>query len=234
MFSGDQLHPGLAFISFAALLINVGCSPSSPSCDPRGSTAPDQLIVTCTSVGSDVQCGATATNRGDLYICTAVNQIVTNLVTWSSSDPSVGTFGVSGLPAGYLKTVNAGWVEIDARYGSMSSLPPIAYAVAPGSPPEQLVQLALIVQDAATSQRLVGVKMDISSARFATQSCVSSGTGSCVLWVLKGDVRVTATQTGYQDAVVAAPVDSASALALLTVKMTTLPHAFSRSTGWTN
>jgi len=218
MFSGGRLRSFAAFILSVGPLALVACSPASPSCDPRGSTTADQLTVTCSPVGSDLQCSALATNRNDLYICRAVNENVTSLVTWSSADRSVGTFGLSGLSAGYLKTMSAGWVEVDASYGSIPSLP-VAYAIAPGSAPEQLVQLTLIVQDSVTSQRLVGATLGIASSRFPTLSCTSSGTGSCVLWVLKGDVRMTATQAGYQDTVVATTIDSVSSLALVTIKM---------------
>lgn len=225
MFSVARLRLSLTFTSFAALLTVLGCSPSSPSCDPRGSSAADQLWVTCTSVGSDLQCTAVANNNNDLYICTAVNQTVTDQASWSSSDSSVGAFGVTRLTAGYLKAMKAGWVVISAKYGFLGSNT-VAFAVAPGSSPERLVDLSLIFQDAATSKRLVGVKVEVASAHFATQSCVSSGTGGyCELWVLRGDLRVTATMTGYQDAVLTVSTDDPpSFMSQFTVTMTALPR----------
>jgi hypothetical protein len=101
---------------------------------------------------------------------------------------------------GFLKVLGSGLVVVSARQGVLAA-ESLAFSVAPGTPPEQMVNLEIAVVDATvvnTNHWLVGAEVDATSERGPRQRCITSGPiGSCNLWVFAGRVRVHASAAGY-------------------------------------
>ena len=185
----------------AAVFLSNACGPASPSptCGDaaglgRGVSSASELLISCSPLGSDLQCSAVATNRDELYICKSVNETVTDQTTWMSSNPSVAVFG----PAGSLKVLAAGVVAITPTWQSISPTP-IAFNVAPGVSPERMVNFTVIVQDSVSGARVPSVRIDVMPQRGQAQTCQTGQFGSCLpnLWILPGSVELLATKAGY-------------------------------------
>jgi hypothetical protein len=105
---------------------------------------------------------------------------------------------------GFLKVLGPGIVVVSAVEGPLrvDQLDSLAFSVAPGSTPEQMVLLHVSVVDASVANKwLLGATIDITPDRGPTQSCISSGpTGSCDFWVFSGTIRVHASAAGYAPA----------------------------------
>lgn len=191
-----------------SVMTAVGCrSTSAPSCTDqygRGSDQPDQLIVSCAAVGSDLQCSAVATNTGGLYVYCPVTLTVTSATSWTSSAPAVATF--TGSPPGFLKVLAPGQVGITAVYGYLQGSAP-TFTVAPSASPERLIQVSIIVEHSVTGARVPDVVVEVTPARGAVQTCITGQTGSCFpfLQVLTGTTHVRASKAGYQPVDVTLP-----------------------------
>jgi hypothetical protein len=177
-----------------------GCRSTGPSCTDqygRGSDQPDQLRISCTAVGADLQCSAVATNTGELYVYCPVTLTVTGQTSWSSSDSTIAAF--SSSPAGFLKVLAAGRVQVNAAYGILRSST-TSFAVDPRSAPEALLQVSVIVEDSRTSARVPDVTVEIAPERGPAQICVTNQFGACSPFpeVLPGTTRIKASKAGYQ------------------------------------
>lgn len=186
----------------AALVLLNACGPAgpSPTCGDaaglgRGVSSPSVLEVSCSPVGSDLQCSAVATNRNELYICKLVNDTVTDQATWTSSNPSIAVVASSG----FLKVLAAGQVEITAQFQTLQGGGGSMYSVAPGTPAEQLVNFTVTVQDSVTRAAIPDVRIDVVPERGAAQTCYTGQSGTCIpnLWLLSGLVEIRATKSGY-------------------------------------
>jgi hypothetical protein len=119
---------------------------------------------------------------------------VTAEATWSTSDDNVGIF----RSPGYLTTLSDGQVEIAARLGPLPSNP-MAFAVSPAGAPERMLSLSVIASD-PDDRRVPGVDVDVVPDRGARQSCRTSSTGHCTLWVFDTTIHVSGTKAGYEPA----------------------------------
>lgn len=185
-------------------------STTSPTCtDPRATNQATALNVTCSAVGSDLQCSAVATNSGELYVCREVSDNVTAQATWKSASPAVGAF--LSAPPGLLKVLALGQVDVSATYGLLQSSA-TTYAVAPGTPPERMIQVSVIVEDSRTGARVPDVLIEIFPDRGNSQTCVTNQFGSCLPFplVLRGATRVRASKSGYTPIDMTLPAPDAS------------------------
>ena len=188
-----------------AVLSVAGCgSATGPTCSDkygRGSNQPDILKISCSPLGSDIQCRADATNVGDLYVYCPVTISVTDQTSWESSNPAIATFVAS--PAGLLEVHAAGRVEISGSWGYLrDNSGPFPFAVAPGVAPEGLIKVSVLAEDSRTSARLQDAFIEIAPERGETQTCITGNQGGCLPYpqVLPGTTRVRATKAGYQPA----------------------------------
>jgi hypothetical protein len=122
---------------------------------------------------------------------------VTSITEWSSSNPAAAIV----VSPGVLKVVGSGVVQLIGKVGMQAADSRHVYAVAPGTTPERLINLSVIVRDAANvDRRLVGAAIQVEPDRGPAQSCLSSGTGHCEFWVFDGRIRARATMQGYGSA----------------------------------
>jgi hypothetical protein len=184
----------------AALAVMIACrSTTAPSCTDqygRGSDQPDTLNISCTTIDADMQCSAVATNTGGLYVYCPVTLSVTGQSAWKSSDVSVAAF--TGSPPGFLKVLTSGRIEVSATYGFLQGSAG-TYAVAPGTTPERMIQVSVIVEDSRTAARVPDVLIDIFPERGAEQTCMTNQFGGCLPFplVLSGTTRIKALKAGY-------------------------------------
>src|SRR5205823_3108514 len=84
---------GVLRIGAVALVISgSACSSAAPSCTDqygRGSTSPSTLDVSCSTIGSTLQCQAIASNKNELYVYCPMQQDVTQAATWTVADATV-------------------------------------------------------------------------------------------------------------------------------------------------
>jgi hypothetical protein len=194
-------------------------SPTSPGeChngqDGYGRGPTPNVSVRCASVGSDVQCQSTLTESG--YCAAPGSRDVTAMSQWISSNPTVAAFTAPGL----LKVLAPGEVALSATYGFQSTSD-LAFRVAPGAVPEQLVHLLVTVEDASIpNRRIANASIEVSPERGPGQSCSSSSAGSCFFWVFPTTVRVRASTVGYQPADATAPPPAGSFIQYVPLKLT--------------
>ena len=211
-------------IAFATCM--SGCrSPSGPSCTDqygRGSDQPDSLNISCSAVGSDLQCIAVATNTGGLYVYCPVTLNVTDQTSWSSSDDAVAAF--IGSPSGFLKVLAAGRVHIAATYGFLRGAT-TSFAVAPGTTPERMIQVSVIVEDGRTAARVPDVMVEVIPERGPAQACITGQFGSCLpfLEVLSGTTRIRASKPGYQSVETSLPPPTPGLFQSVILKLSPVP-----------
>lgn len=188
----------VATFAVTALACRGTTGPSCTDAEGRGSDQPDALNVSCSPVGSDLQCSAIATNVGGLYVYCPVTLTVTDRTVWTSSNAAVAAFG--GSPPGLLKVLTPGQVSIDATYGFLhGGGSAMTFAVAPAAIPERMIQVSVIVEDSQTAARVPEVIVEVAPERGPPQTCVTGQFGSCLpfLLVLSGTTRVKASKAGY-------------------------------------
>jgi hypothetical protein len=151
--------------------------------------------LSCAFVGSDtIQCTNGLREGG--YCAVSGLRDVTSITEWSSSNPAAAIVVAPGV----LKVTGTGIVQVIGRIGIQSADSPHVYSVAPGTTPERLIKLAVIVQDtASTPRRLTGATVEIEPDRGPPQSCLSNS-GLCEFWVFDGRIRARATLQGYEPA----------------------------------
>jgi hypothetical protein len=160
-------------LSLCCLLGALACSPTDPCINGRDGIGrgPVQVLTdSCTPSGSDVQCSATARETG--YCATSVQRDITSMTDWISSAPAVATFTTPGL----LKVLAPGEVSITAAQGFEAFGGDYDYTVAPGTSPERMSHLAVIVSDTA-DKRLAGAGITVFPDRGPSQSGVTNSSG---------------------------------------------------------
>lgn len=126
-----------------ALVADCGCSFISRLWAGVALTnTPNQLLISCSPLGSDLQCSAVATDQSALYICKLINETVTDQTTWTSSNPSVAAFEANG----FLKVLATGRVQVNAQFQNLSSS--VTFNVAPGVPAERITNLNVSAESA--------------------------------------------------------------------------------------
>jgi hypothetical protein len=196
----------LVAAAISALIFCTGCggTPSAPSCTDqygRGVNSPTALDFSCTPVGSDLQCQATATNKHDLYSYCEIDQVVTASTTWTSSNPSIATFNAPGMPPGYLKVLAAGQIQISAQYQNLGTVTQhVSYVVVPGSEPGRTVTFSVDVLEAGTAFRPVfDATVLVEPTHDSAQTCQTNFYGDCTFTITtRGSVRVVVSKVGYQ------------------------------------
>lgn len=215
----------IVYLTAFAMWVSGCRSTSGPSCTDqygRGSDQPDTLKITCSAVGSDLQCSAVATNTGGLYVYCPVTLTVTDQASWSSSDDAVAAF--TGSPPGFLKVRAAGRVQIAAAYGFLRGST-TSFAVAPGTTPERMIQVSVIVEDSRTAARVPDVTVEVIPERGPAQVCITGQFGSCVpfLEVLSGTTRIRASKSGYQSVETSLPPPTPALFQAAILKLSPLP-----------
>jgi hypothetical protein len=194
--------PSAALISIGglALVWQLACgSPLAPGeCrnghDGQGRGPITSLSMACAPTGSDLRCAATLGETG--YCATPDKRDVTSLAAWSSSNPSVGMFTAPGV----LRAIAPGEVEVAATYNFNTAFSR-DFTLAPAAPPEEMVHLLVIVEDATVpGKRIADATIEVTPERGPTQRCQSSSTGACFFWVFPTTVHARASRTGYQPA----------------------------------
>jgi hypothetical protein len=189
-----RVPPPAVRIAAGVLAFASACSPTSPyECvngrDGYGRGPVPALTVSCRPNASDLSCTAIGTETG---YCTGPSQDFTVIAVWASSNPAIAAF----IRPGALKVFAAGEVEISATSRSIPAVP-LAYAVAPETPPEQLLRMLIIVTDSATSTRLSDATVDVFPASRPPRSCTTAGGGGCFVWTYAGRNRIRVTKTGF-------------------------------------
>jgi hypothetical protein len=205
-------HPPVGRVSnppFSALALVV-CSGLSATCNPldpsrcfdgrdglnRG-PIPHVVIDDCSAVGIDLQCLA---ERRETGYCTGPPQDVTRQVTWTSSDPSVATFGAAGTPVGYLKTLATGEVQVTVVSGFTSSVPR-TFFVSPDSGPQQDVGITVWVRVVGTNEAVQSAFVELRPPGSAPLSGETDSTGRYRFPMFRslvgGPVELTVSKTGY-------------------------------------
>lgn len=125
---------GTLLIHAAAIIVSCGaCSPTAPSCTDqygRGATSVNSLDVSCSTVGTNLQCQAVASNRNNLYVYCPIEEDVTQAAAWTIGDPTV----VRIVAPGIFQAVGSGRTFVRAAWQYMNSvMRPVA--VFAGTPP---------------------------------------------------------------------------------------------------
>ena len=179
-------------LNLCCLLGVAACSPTDPCINGRDGIGrgPIQILTaSCTPTGSDVQCSATAREAG--YCATSILKDITSITDWISSAPAVATFTTPGL----LKVLAPGEVSITARQRFETFGGDYDYTVAPGTSPERMSHLAVIVSD--TADKLPGANITVFPDRGPSQTGVSNSSGVAQFWVFPTAVRVAVSLNGY-------------------------------------
>jgi hypothetical protein len=194
----------LATFLLAFSLSAFGCrNPSMCECvngiDCYGRGSNPIFTVQCAAVGSDERCQLLQTEQG-LY-CPTPNKgktiDVTSTSQWSSSDPTIAIL----LGPGVVHTVGSGIVVISAVPPTGVPIAPVAaFNLAPGTVPEQMVHLEVLVEPASTGSA-IGAVVSVTQERGSPQSCVTTAAmnsveGICYFSVFAGTVHIHATNTG--------------------------------------
>jgi hypothetical protein len=150
----------------------------------------------CTYAGSDTfQCRSTLRQVG--YCAEEGLRDITAMSEWFTSNQAVAAF----VSPGVLKVTGTGQVQVSSKYRFDLISDAYVYVVAPGTIPERLLQLSVIVRDAANAdRRLVGATIQVEPDRGPSQSCLSSATGHCIFWVFDARIRIRAGMQGYDSA----------------------------------
>ena len=133
------IRHGVLLIGAAALVIgSAACGPTSPSCTDqygRGATSFNALDISCSAIGSTLQCQAVANNKNDLYVYCPMQQDVTQSAVWTTDDSTVvrvvapGTFQAVGTGDTFVR---AAWLAMNS-YTLNSYVRPVS--VFAGTPP---------------------------------------------------------------------------------------------------
>jgi hypothetical protein len=209
-------------------LVAASCnSPTADTCingvdqEGRGPTVGLGQAV-CGPVGSDLQCASRITQSG--YCADASPVVIWDKIQWVSLEPQIGTFQDPAV--GFLKVLTAGVVEVQYAV-AFDKADPVAFSVAPGSTPEQMIKLGVILYAnsvSSSSPRLSGVALDVQPDRGPEQTCQTNQNGVCEFWVLSGNVRISATKDGYVSAQITKLVALVNnALPSVTLALTPLP-----------
>jgi hypothetical protein len=196
--------PTLTAVICCALAFATCSSPIGPGecrngVDDRGRGPVIFHTLQCTPVGSDVQCVTQRSEGGHCFDPTSRN--VTASAEWISSNPGVARF----TSPGFLRVFSAGQVEISSRVGPDGAVGDHAYVVGLGAVPERLSRLFVRVRDAATSGRLLNVRVEIQPTRGPSQSCETGVAEPCSFLIFVGPTRVSASLQGYESAEMTAP-----------------------------
>ena len=119
---------GLLEIGAATLVVSCSaCSSSTaPSCTDqygRGATAMNALDMSCSTIGSSLQCNAVASNKNDLYVYCPMQQDVTQSAGWVIADPAIarmvapGTFTAAGIGDTFVR---ATWQGLESTMRPVS------------------------------------------------------------------------------------------------------------------
>jgi hypothetical protein len=193
------------------LFADTGCGGSPTSIKDckdsvgRGATGPNNIEVSCTPIGNDVQCLATASNSADLYVYCPISLDATADTRWISSNAQVAVFDQTR--PGFLRVVGSGLTFVTANYPSTSAFPVLqrqypAYYMSPGQVAEAAIHLTINVLEPSRTPPtpLQGVQITVEPERGPNQSCMTK-IGTCdrhSLIVLPGHFMVRATKEGYQ------------------------------------
>ena len=172
----------------------TGPGPCRNGRDGLGRGPVDAYDFSCAYVGADtIQCESRHSQLG--YCSAFVHKDITATTEWLTSNPAAAMF----ISPGLMKIVGTGQVEIIAKVGSREASGGYVYVVAPGTTPERMINLSVIVRDAANAdRRLAGATIQVEPDRGPPQSCLSSSTGHCNFWVFDGRIRVRASLQGYE------------------------------------
>lgn len=152
------------------------------------------LSIACTPAGSDLACSAA-------YDC---GSTATPRTVWASSNPTVAAFNVP--TSGHLTVLAPGQVFITASVtypaaaGELIPENGLGFVVAPGTVPQQLVDLSVIIEDSITGKPLqsVSASVQVVPAQGLPESCQTSSHGLCDVWLAPvASVTVSATAMGY-------------------------------------
>lgn len=182
--------------SLASCSSPTGPGPCIDGQDGLGRGPVNAYDFSCAYAGSDtIQCESRHSQLG--YCAAFVHRDITATTEWLTSNPAAATF----ISPGVLKVTGTGQVEVIIKVGINQESGRYVYIVAPGTTPERLVKLSVIVQDtASTPRRLTGAAIHVEPDRGPPQSCVSNNTGFCDFWVFDGRIRARATLQGYEPA----------------------------------
>jgi hypothetical protein len=190
-------------IVLVALLASACGSPTAETCvngvDQLGRGPTVLLTAQCSPVGSDLACVGKVDQAG---YC-ANTATITGKTQWISREPDVAAFENSGATVGVLRAMTAGVAEVYFTFGVYGPSETIAFAVAPGSTPERMLRLSIVMfasSVSSTSPRLSGVALNVQPDRGPVQTCQTNQNGACEFWVLSGDIKISATKDGYTPA----------------------------------
>jgi hypothetical protein len=172
-------------------------------------------VMTCAYMGSDtIQCASERRETG--YCADMTRRDVTVTTQWLSSDPAAATF----VSPGVLRITASGQVQVIAKIGFDEASGDYVYLVAPGTTPERLLKLLVIVRDAANAdRRLVGAAVQVEPDRGVMQTCLTSTTGHCNFWVFDGRTRVRASLQEYESSAVLATTPAGGFTMLATLDL---------------
>jgi hypothetical protein len=118
---------GVLQIGVVALVISCSaCSSAAPSCTDqygRGSTSLSSLEISCSTIGSNLQYQAVASNQNELYVYCPMQQDVTPSADWMVADATI----VKSIGPGSFAAVGPGDTFVRATWQShMSSMRPVS------------------------------------------------------------------------------------------------------------
>jgi hypothetical protein len=187
-----------ATVALAAALVaaTMSCGAPTSPCDGRPPAGFNVLLVSCTPIGSDAQCSATADNN--VSKCRPEHADVTSSAFFISSDTSVAVFGTPGTPPGYLKAVGTGNVTVTAQYLNLVPILTARLFLSPGVPSEHLVILDIVVENAITAARIPGASVVVTREGDSPKTCTTGSNGICGVQLRHGPLIIGATAANYE------------------------------------
>ena len=118
----------LVLIGVATLVVSCGACTSStaPSCTDqygRGATTMNNLDISCSTIGSSLQCNAVVSNKNNLYVYCPMQQDVTPSANWVIADPTIvkmvtpGIFAATGIGDTFVR---ATWQRVESSMRPVS------------------------------------------------------------------------------------------------------------------
>lgn len=187
-----------AFVVGGGVALGACNSPTAPGrCDdPHGRTPVPYLEMTCTPIGSDLQCQVIRYETG--YCADPAPRDLTRQAWWVSSDQSIARFDAPG----HLQALSAGEVHIHAETLAEPFLKSDeqAYIVSPGRQPERLAWVGVGVRDGSTGAFIANATVDLVAQRGAPQTCYTDQFGQCRFWTFVTPSTIRVSKAGYAGA----------------------------------